>query len=347
LAEEIGMSGKPAKLFVGAGTGLLDITRSNSHWDVQPSSLRGVGVVRGLVIDAKDPDRMYAATLRGGVQRSLDGGRSWHAANQGILYLEGYSICQQPDTGELYFGTEPASVFKSADGGDSWTDCSKLRDMEETLFWKFPQPPHIAHMKDIQVSALDPKLVYGAVEEGWVVHSKDGGQSWVTLKQGVDFDAHAVTLMPDDVQALLATTGRGTYRSENGGKTFERSDEGITGPMGGGYMSPAKVHPQRPGTLFAGAAELPPPWWRTRREGANSHFFRSDDRGRTWMQLTHGDDVITAGPRAVAIDPNDPDRVLFGLSNGDVWLTEDGGKMIDKAFAELGGPVWVIQFARG
>jgi hypothetical protein len=48
----------------------------------------------------------------------------------------------------------------------------------------------------------------------------------------------------------------------------------------------------------------------------------------------------------VAIDPDDPDRVLFGLSNGDVWLTEDGGQSIEKAFAELGGPVWSIQFAR-
>jgi photosystem II stability/assembly factor-like uncharacterized protein len=342
----MGMSGKPTKMFIGAGNSLLEITRSNSHWDVAPCGLRGAGTVRGVVIDAKDPERMYVATLRGGVQRSLDGGRTWNAANQGLLYLEGYSICQQPDTGELYFGTEPASVFKSTDGGDSWTDSPALRQMEDTLFWRFPMPPHIAHVKDIQVSAQNPKLVYGAVEEGWLVHSDDGGQTWVTLKQGVDFDAHAVTLMPDDMHAVLATTGHGTYRSADGGKTFERSDEGISGAMGGGYMSPAKVDARRPDTLFAGAAEVPPPWWRTRREGANSHFFRSDDRGRSWTQLGNGHEVVTAGPRSVAIDPEDPDRVLFGLSNGDVWLTEDGGKTLDKAFPELGGPVWAIQFAR-
>jgi photosystem II stability/assembly factor-like uncharacterized protein len=334
------------KLFVGAGEGLLEVSRNNGQWEAQPTGLKGAGTVRGLVIDARDPDRMYAATLLRGVQRSLDGGRTWHAANEGILYLQGYSICQQPRTGELYFGTEPASVFKSSDGGDSWTDCSTLRNMEETLFWKFPNPPHIAHVKDVQVSGADPELVYGAVEEGWVVRSSDGGRHWTTLKQGVDFDAHGVTLMPDAADVVLATTGHGVYRSENGGQTFERSDEGIKGALGGGYMSPAKLHPDQPNRLFAGAAEVPPPWWRTRKEGANSRFYRSDDKGRTWSVLAHGDDVIAAGPRAVGIDPDDPDRVFFGLSDGAVWLTEDGGRSVNKIFPRLAGPVWAIEFAR-
>lgn len=340
------MAGRNTKLFVGVGAGLLEVSSSNGHWNVQHVGLRGSGGIRSLVIDAKDPERMYAATLRSGVQRSRDGGRSWESANEGILYLEGYSICQQPQTGDLYFGTQPASVFKSSDGGDSWTDCDKLRSMEETLFWTFPNPPHIAHVRDVQVSEVDPNLVYGAVEEGWVVHSDDGGQSWVTLKQGVDFDAHAVTLMPDDVNLVLATSGRGAFRSENGGHTFERSDEGIKGAFGGGYMSPAKVHPKRPDTLFCAAAEVPPPWWRTRKEGGNTHFFRSDDRGRSWRQLSHGDEVIVGGPRAVAIDPDDPDRVFFGLMNGGMWLTENGGESVHKILEGLEGPVCAIQFAR-
>jgi len=339
------MAGKQTKLFLGVGSGLLEVT-GNGSWNVRPMGLMGTGGIRGLVIDAKDPDRMYAATLRAGVQRSRDGGRTWEDANEGVLYLEGYSICQQPQTAELYLGTQPASVFKSSDGGDSWTDCSKLRDMEETLFWTFPQAPHIAHVRDIQVSAVDPKLVYGAVEEGWVVHSNDGGDSWVTLKQGVEFDSHAVTLMPDDVNVVLATSGFGVYRSEDGGRTFDRSDEGIKGQLGGGYMSPAVVHPKRPNTLYAAAAEVPPPWWRTRKPGANSHFFRSDDQGRSWQQLQHGDEVITGGPRAIAIDPEDPDRVFFGLMNGGLWMTEDGGKSVNKVLEGLEGPVGAIQFAR-
>ncbi len=334
------------KLFAGVAGGLLELSKNGHGWEAKNMGLEGCGGIRGLVVDQRNPERMYAATLRAGVQRSRDGGRSWQSANNGVLYLEGFSICQQPQTGELYFGTQPASVFKSADGGDSWTDCATLRQMEETLFWTFPQPPHIAHVRDVQVSAVEPKLIYGAIEEGWVVRSQDGGESWVTLKQGVEFDAHAVTFMPDQINTVLATSGRGVYRSENGGETFGRSDEGIKGSFGGGYMSPAKVHPKRPETLFAAAAEVPPPWWRTRKEGGNTHFFRSDDRGRSWTQLNHGDEVIVGGPRTVAIDPEDPDRVIFGLMNGGVWMTEDGGKSLHKVFEKLDGPVAALEFAR-
>jgi hypothetical protein len=335
------------KIFVGAGAGLLEVSGGNgSGWQVKSLGLQETGGVRGLVIDAKDPSRMYAATLRAGVQRSRNGGQTWEPANNGVLYLEGYSLCQQPATGDLYLGTQPASVFKSSDGGDSWQDCASLRQMEETLFWTFPNPPHIAHVRDIQVSEADAKLVYGAIEEGWIVHSPDGGGSWVTCKQGVEFDSHAVTLMPDDVNLVLATSGRGVYRSENGGKTFERSDDGISGPLGGGYMSPAKVHAKRPNTLFAAAAELPPPWWRTRREGAKTQFFRSDDRGRGWKTLPHGEETIVGGPRAVAIDPENPDHVFFGLMNGGLWMTEDG-QSVSKVLDNLGGAVGAIQFARG
>ncbi|MBV9119648.1 MAG: hypothetical protein JOZ39_02990 [Chloroflexi bacterium] len=335
------MAGKETRLLVGVGAGLFEIT-GNGSWNARPIGLMGTGGIRGLVVDSKDPARMYAATGQAGVQRSRDGGRTWEEANEGILYLEGYSICQQPTTGDIYFGTQPASVFKSSDGGDTWTDCTKLRDMPETLFWTFPRAPHIAHVKDIQVSSVDPNLVYGAIEEGWLIHSWDGGENWVTLKQGVEFDSHAVTLLPDDIDTVLATSGIGVYRSEDRGKTFARSDEGIHGHLGGGYMSPAVVHEKRPKTLFAGAAEVPPPWWMTRKEGANSHFFRSDDQGRKWSQLDHGGEIITGGPRGIAIDPENPERVFFGTMNGTLWMTEDGEK-VTKVMEGLKGPVGAIR----
>jgi photosystem II stability/assembly factor-like uncharacterized protein len=333
------------RLYIGVGAGLFE-ARGNGSWEARPLGLMGKGGIRGLVVDAKDPSRLYAACGAAGVWRSLDGGRTWQEANEGVTYLEGYSLTQQPQTGELYYGSQPAAVFKSTDGGESWSHCEHLHSLPETLFWTFPQPPHIAHVKDIQVSPLDPKLLYGAVEEGWIIHSADGGQTWETLKQGVEFDSHAVTLMPDDVNLVITTSGNGIYRSENGGKTFERSDEGITGQfLPGGYMSPVAVHPKRPEVMFVGAAEVPPPWWFTRKQGANAHFYRSDDRGRSWKPIDHGDEVIRGGPRGITVDPEDPDRVFFGTMDGTVWVTEDGGRSARKILAELKGPVGAIRVA--
>jgi photosystem II stability/assembly factor-like uncharacterized protein len=207
--------------------------------------------------------------------------------------------------------------------------------MPETNFWTFPHPPHMAHMKDLKV-ARDPSRIYGAIEEGWVVRSLDGGLAWETLKQGMEFDAHYITLMADHPETIVATSGTGVYRSENGGDTFHRSDEGIGA---NGYMSAAVASDVRPETLFAAAAELPPPFWAARPEGANTRFFRSDDRGQSWCKVPADVGVLRGGPRAAGIDAHDPDRVLFGLSDGSVWLTADGGAHFERIVTGIPAPL--------
>src|SRR5262252_8449959 len=225
-----------ARLLEGTVAGLFEARSNGSNWEARPTSLMDKGAVRGLVVDVRDPQLLHAATSKGGFQRSQDGGRTWCELNDGILYKDGFSLTQHPATGDLYFGSQPASVFKSTDRGETWTDCEHLRSMPETNFWTFPHPPHMAHMKDLKVAPKDPNRIYGAIEEGWVVRSLDGGSTWETLKQGMEFDAHYITLMADRPQTILATSGTGVYRSENGGDTFHRSDEGIGA---NGYMSAA------------------------------------------------------------------------------------------------------------
>src|SRR5262245_57722340 len=248
--------GKYARLLVGTVAGLFEARSTGSNWDVQPTSLMGKGAVRGLVADTNNPETLYAATAKAGFQRSDDCGSTWRELNDGIIYKDGFSLVQYPTTGDLYFGSQPASVFKSSDRGESWTECERLKAMPETNFWTFPHPPHMAHMKDLKV-ARDPNCIYGAIEEGWVVRSLDGGATWETLKQGMEFDAHYITLMADQPWTIVATSGTGVYRSENGGDTFHRSDDGIGD---NGYMSAAVHSDARPETLFAAAAELPPPF---------------------------------------------------------------------------------------
>ncbi len=169
-----------------------------------------------MVIDREDRRRIYAATARGGVQRSEDGGQTWREINNGILYKEAWCIVQHPKTGELVVGTGPSSVFKSADGGDSWVDCERLRDLPETIDWTFPRPPHVSHIKGLALRPDNAMLILGAVEEGWVIRSPDGGKSWQNIKDGVEFDAHSVAVMPDNPEVVIATSGQGVYKSTNG-----------------------------------------------------------------------------------------------------------------------------------
>jgi photosystem II stability/assembly factor-like uncharacterized protein len=317
------MANSSSRYFLlGTMNGLFKAEANGDGYKARPLGLQGMGQVRYPVIDAEDPRRIYAATLCEGVQRSDDGGQTWHEANKGILYKSIFSLAQNPRTYELYAGTEPASVFKSTNGGDSWSDCPELRELPETLHWTFPRPPHVAHVKHIDVTADAPGRILGAVEEGWIVRSVDDGDTWVNVKDHVEFDSHTVTTLPGDPNRVISTSGQGFFRSEDGGAHFEKSVEGLECT----YMAAAVVHPERPDVLFTAAAEVPPPFWR-RPSGAAAGFFRSENQGKSWQRLKGGlPELITAAPRATAGDPEDPNAFFVGLMDGSVWMTEDGGE---------------------
>jgi photosystem II stability/assembly factor-like uncharacterized protein len=294
--------------------------------------LEGKGPVRAVIHDHREPGRLYAASLAEGVWRSDDGGATWREINDGILYRHGFCIVQHPVTGELYYGSEPASVFKSTDYGESWHLCQGLQKLAERDEWTFPNPPHVAHVRGLGLCAADPLVIFGAVEEGWVVRSTDGGEAWENCKQGTHFDGHTVTVMPDNPNVVIETAGRGAYRSDDGGDSFTEANTGLEHS----YLAHLAVHPERPHVLFTAGASVPPPGWR-RPEGPGCGFYRSDNQGLSWSHRDAGlpGDIAMAAPRAVASDPADPDGFYFGLSNGTVWATNDGGESFFQAFGGL------------
>jgi len=140
-----------------------------------------------------------------------------------------------------------------------------------------------------------------------------------------------VTTMPNDANAVVATSGRGFYRSADGGASFEPSMDGLTCK----YMANVVVHPSRPNVLLTAAAAVPPPAWR-RGESANAGVFRSENQGRSWQRLTVGlPEQINAAPRVVAGDPEDADAVYVGFIDGTVWMSEDSGESFRQVISGL------------
>ena len=230
-------------------------------------------------------------------------------------------------SGELFVGTGPASVFKSTDAGENWTFCEQLHTLPETKDWTFPNPPHIAHVKGIGLCREDPQLVFGAIEEGWVIRSRDGGETWTTLKAGTEYDSHTVNVMPNDPRVVVSTSGTGVYRSEDGGEHFVDANDGLTRR----YMAQIVIHDTEPNVLFTAGAETPPPFWRRRAEGANSQFYRSDDQGRSWQALSGGlPALMTAAVRSTAGYPDRPGSFLAGMDDGSIWMTADHGTSFEQ-----------------
>jgi photosystem II stability/assembly factor-like uncharacterized protein len=308
-------------LYIGTVDGLFKAEPNGDGYHAELIGLQGQGMVRGRVlIDKDDPQLLFAGTTRGGMFRSADGGKSWQEINQGITYKEIWSIVQRPDTGEILVGTGPVSLFSSSNRGDSWTDRDGIRTLKDSVEWTFPNPPHVAHVKGLDVAG---DRVMGALEEGWLVRSLDGGQTWETIRQGTHFDSHSVVTMPDDAAKVMSTSGHGVYRSVDGGATFENASEGLDCQ----YLAQIVTRQDRPNVLFTAAAEVPPPSWNRRPEGANSGFYRSEDQGSSWTRLRGGlPELIKAAPRGTAGDPDDPETYFAGMTDGSVWMSEDGGE---------------------
>lgn len=318
-------------LYISTERGLMCGRLNGTLEDLQPLGLANHGRVWSVVVDHRNPRRLYAGTNRGGVFRSEDRGETWREMNNGLYYKEVSSLAQHPVTGELYVGTRPASIFKSTDYGESWSNFDGLHALEGTKDWTWPHPPYYPHVKGIGLARGNPNLILGAIEEGWLVRSTDGGASWANLTDGPEFNSHTISAMPDNENVLISTSGKGVYRSEDGGDHFAPANTGLHSR----YLAQLAFHPDEPRLLFTAGAEVPPPQWR-RPEGCRSQFYRSEDQGRSWQALKGGlPNDMPAAPRVVAGDTAAPGWVMVGMQDGALWLSRDHGELFAKVATGL------------
>ena len=294
---------------------------SDGRWRAEGVALAGLGGVRGLLIDSDEPRRWWACTADHGVLATADAGITWRERNHGLPSAQGWWLARHPRTGELWYGAGPVSLFRSADGGESWRSCEGLDSPDERRPWDGLPGSHVSRVRHIALSG--DGLVLAAVEEGWLLRSEDDGATWSTARDGLDRDCHAASLVPGHPETVIVTTGTGVYRSEDRGRSFVHSDDGIRHRS----VTQVVLHPDRPDVLFTAAAECDPELSAQRPEGANGGFYRSDDGGHTWWRLTGGvPAALRPAPTCVSGDPDDPDSFYVGTTDGSVWLTEDGGE---------------------
>ena len=149
--------------------------------------------VWSFLVDARDPDRVFAGASPIGVYRSDDGGASWRALPApaidthctGPFASRVMRLVQHPRRhDELYAALEINGVMRSIDLGQTWTDCSagllKLAEQE--------------HLKS--------RIVSDTTAEGML-------------------DGHAVTINPADPDGLWLAVRMGLFRSGDQGRTWK------------------------------------------------------------------------------------------------------------------------------
>jgi len=301
-------------------------------------------VVGGVVVDRKDPARLYVGVLNdkemGGVFVSDDAGRNWRQSSRGLGGRDIFSLQQAPD-GALFAGTNHG-IFKLSSINGSWVPASMI--WGQVPEWRpkpaepepAPAPPKsktatsktaaahkgaaagskakpktppepiiaIATAPRVRSLQMGDKAWFAATDDGLFI-SLDQGQKW--YGQAIDGDSTFSNVNAYEDGTVTLAGPKGSYLSRDDGRTWAA----VTMPS---YISGVNSFTITPG----------PTLWLSSHQGA----LHSTDGGQTWHYTLGGlpkNDVLTlqydsAGQRLLAT----------ALHSHEVFASKDGGQTWQK-----------------
>lgn len=324
------LSAAPQLLHVATVDGIATLARGAAgDWSVTGRALAG-SHISALNHDPASGN-LLAARIPGGLLRSTDGGASWADASPGVAEPSTYSLrgFAQDGATVLYLGTEPVGLYRSTDGGASWTDLAAVRTAPMHERWQFPSPDHDPHLKTLTVDPRDPAVIYAGVEQGALLKSTDGGQSWRDLDQFVDYnhfvykDIHQVTLRPGNPDEVVITTGLGIFRSLDAGESWTQLTDSS---FRIGYPDQLVYAPDDARRMFVAGGFATPNFW-VEQKTAKGTVMISEDGGLTWRAPAGGFPESRANVEALTVCAWPGGYEIFaGTTEGEVFVSADKGE---------------------
>lgn len=257
--------------YFGTNDGVLTMRRLPGNWEEVAVGLKG-HEIRTLAHRSGHPQEIFAGSYGRGLSYSTDAGQTWQPRGEGIPFTHIRSILIDPnDSQTILVGTEPAAVFRSDDGGRTWHELATVRQLPGHERWYLPYAPRAGAVRTLVAVPATPGTYYGGIEQGGVIFTYDGGNTWQLLEGGVHPDVHQLLLVTNGGSILFAATGGGIYRSWDGGKTWEQVWPEYTRAIG--------LRPDRTQILYAGPAQ---------QVGHLGQIIRTQDAGSTWAPWNRG-----------------------------------------------------------
>jgi len=289
-----------------------------------------------------------------GIYKSLDGGKTWknmglrdsHHIARIAIHPKNPDIVYVAAMGHLFSNNAERGVFRTTDGGQTWEKVLYVSDKIGAI--------------DIVMVQSNPEILYAAMYDKvrWPWHYElggpesaiyktiDGGKSWKRLGGGLPagrigrigldvFQKNPEILYavvenvnrrpPTEQEVDLAkkrgappgefTAGNEVYRTDDGGKSWRKANTGYEAALNKAPYSfnELKLDQNDPNTVYITGQSLA----------------STDDGGKTWKGLSWPSNGVFEKAfgdwRAMWVDPQDSDRLIFG-SDGGVYISYDRGK---------------------
>ena len=325
-----GVPGDLHTFYMGStGGGVWKTTDAGLRWANVSDEELEAGSVGAVAVAPSDANVVYVGTgsacPRGnvspgiGVYRSTDAGDTWRhvglreAGQIGRIHVHP----RDPDTvyvaalGHIFGPNEERGVFRSRDAGDSWEKVLYVSDRAGAVDLAMdPANPRILFAA-IWEAERKPWTFEGGGSESGLWRSKDGGDSWEELTEGLPVGIKgrigvAVSgADPNRVWALVEAADGGLYRSDDGGDRFRLINPDRSFRQRAWYYTHVYADPADRETVYV----------------LNTGLYRSHDGGKEfeYIRVPHGDQ------HDLWIHPDDP-AVIINANDGGANVTVNGGK---------------------
>jgi len=274
-----------------------------------------------FVFSPEDTRTVYFTNSTVGVQKSTDGGASWHDSNQGLTGMR--CVTMSVST------TDPLRVYATFDG---WGGVYVSDD--GTSHWRYVPIADSGQMWQVLQDPFDRGLLY-ATGRGFYT-STTGGETWHdwgwngipdSYKGLMGFGGMAADPFREGHLLVSSRVGQSSTHERDLGYLYSSDDHGATwtsvvvaGTAGSiGPIGNIVFDPETPGTVYLATA--------------GSGIYRSTDHGETWVRI---DDLsqpwmanaysisIATHPRHVLLVSGDSGRPFRSFDNGVTWEKKEG-----------------------
>ena len=280
----------------------------------------GTADVVSLVFDPRDPQTAYIGTRENGIFKTSDGAERWEQLVFPPIKTYGLAIDRNNGdilyAGGVYDGI--AKIYRSDDAGKNWKEI-------------YTEPGEGTVITALGSSPDAPETLYAGTSAGIVIKSTNSGATW---KNALVADGPVTQVLfrkgsPEMVTLLML--GLGVAVSVDGGTTWNTYaanaalDTQAISPKGIATRAP---DPNSANILYA---------------GAENGLFWSTDSGKSWQAL----DIIESSRefpvRAVAVNPSDPNEIVYASGNA-FYKSVDGGMKWATTELEIDRGVSIIEY---